>query len=218
MYRRWKRKQKIMKNKLKLTLAAVALAMCGLAAQAQTNNTAGPVQPSLMGGVEQILSSVGLVSDPTNYAGAVVMGRSLKGNQLSAGFIVAENINNNVGVIAGIDHLWFGGKTGSANIVAGGLTLKVATHPLALLSSSTNSFLAKLTATPFAIAMIGTPMNGTGNADGGLAAVNRAGAYVDLINFKGWEFSLLGDYGNRTGAGNYSGNWIDFGLAIRKGF
>ena len=49
-------------------------------------------------------------------------------------------------------------------------------------------------------------------------AIARAGANVDLYNLKGFELGAGIDYGNRTGAGAYNGNWLDFVFTIRKGF
>lgn len=173
--------------------------------------------PSLGGGIKESLASVGLVTDPTNYAAAVFYGRSLKGNQSAAGLVVIENVNDYIGVAAGIDTLWGGGKENSANIVAGGFSLKDSTHPLKFLSSDTNSWFQTFTATPFAIALVGTPINGTSN-DGGLAAINRAGVNLDLFAVKRLQFGLGIDYGNRTGAGNYNGNWVDVDFNGRLGF
>ena len=198
-----------MKMKKAILIGLAALLLAGITCQAQGTN--------LISDIGNVLGDVGLSSNPSNYAAAIFVGRSLTKNQTTAGLVVIENVNNNVGIAAGIDHLWGGGSTDSANIVAGGLTLKAATHPLTFLSSDTNSWTHSLTLTPYAIALVGTPINGTGN-NGGLCAVNRAGANVDIYNFKGWELGAGMDYGNRVGAGNYSGNFIDAIFTIRKGF
>lgn len=203
-----------MKTKIVLFLAG-AVAITGIA---QTNVPPVTNSPSLFGGIGEILKSVGLVADPTNYAGVVFVGKSTEGDKLAAGLLVIENMNNNIGIAAGVDHLWFGGKTGSANIVAGGLTLKEQTHPLRFLTSSTNSWLYTFTATPYAIGLVGTPINGTGNADGGLASVTRAGANIDIYNLKGWQLGVAADYGARSGSGNYNGNYVDLAFTVRKGF
>jgi hypothetical protein len=91
------------------------------------------------------------------------------------------------------------------------------------LDSTTNSFAYNLQATPYVAALVATPLGGTGNAGGGLGGVVRAGLNVDLYQFKsgflnGWTVGLGADYGQRTGSGNYNGNWIDGVLNIRKGF
>ena len=178
------------------------------------------VEPSRQ---EKFVVNIGLVFDdaPVEWnAGAAFIGRSFSKNQWSAGIVAVENVtaSGSVGVVAGIDDLWGGGKIGSANIVAGGLTLKAPCHPFTFLSSVTNSWTHTVTVTPYVIAMVATPINGTGSADGGLGSITRAGVNLDLYNFKGWKLGAGIDYGKRTGAGNYSGNWGDLTFNIRKGF
>ena len=194
------------------TAAAVILAAGFAQAQTATN------PPDIYDSIGSVLGNLGLSSNPSDYAAVVFAGHSVDKNQLSAGILAIENVNNNIGVCAGIDHLWYGGKTGSANVVAGGLTLKAPAHPLTFLSADTNSWTHKLVVTPFAIAMVGTPLNGTGNSDGGLASIVRAGANFDIYNYKGWELGAGIDYGKRSGSGNYNGNWVDLCFNIRKGF
>lgn len=168
--------------------------------------------------IGSILGKLGISSNPSNYAVAVFGGKSFSGNQWAAGAVIIENVNNYVGVVAGVDHLWGGGKVGSANIVAGGVTLKAPTRPLSFLSSNTNSWTHKLVATPYILAMVATPISGTGDANGGLGSITRAGINLDVYNLKGWEIGVGGDYGKRTGAGGYSGNWGDLTANVRKGF
>ena len=215
--------------KLKLVIVLAALLLCAGLTKAQTTITTNAsggittvtntvVASDIYDNIGAVLGNLGLSSHPSNYAVAVFMGHSMSGNQLSAGFVVVENVNNFVGVIGGLDHLWYGGKTGSGNVVAGGITLKAPTHPLSFLSSDTNSWTHKVVMGPYVVAMVGTPLNGTGSSDGGLASITRAGINVDVYNISGWELALGGDYGKRTGAGNYSGDWVDVMLNIRKGF
>jgi hypothetical protein len=194
-------------------LIIAALGLC-LSAQGQTSTN----PPDIYDNIGGVLGNLGLSSNPSNYAGAVFVGRSFSHNQLSVGALVVENVNNNVGVCGGIDYLWGGGKTGSANIVSGGLTLKAPTHPLSFLSSDTNSWTHKVVAGPYAAVMGATPINGTGNANGGLGSILRGGINVDIYNIKGWELAAGIDYGNRSGAGKYNGRWGDATINIRKGF
>jgi hypothetical protein len=203
-----------MKKRIVLTLAALLL--CAGYSQAQTSTN----PPDIYDSIGNVLGTLGLSSNPSNYAAAVFGGRSFDNNQWSAGILVVENVteSGNVGVVAGIDTLWGGGKIGSANIVSGGLTLKAPCHPLTFLSADTNSWTHKVTLTPYAIAMVATPISGTGSADGGLGSITRAGFNLDLVNIKGWELGGGIDYGKRTGAGQYSGNWGDITLNVRKGF
>jgi hypothetical protein len=175
-----------------------------------------PNTTSSFSSIGDFLGALGISSNPTNYALATGAGFG-KSGQVSAWAVITMNVNNYVGTVIGIDHLWYGGKTGSANIVSGGLNLSVATHPLQWFSSDTNGWAYNFKATPFALAMVGSPINGTSN-DGGLCAINRIGVNADIYNIKGWELGALVDYGNRVGAGQYSGSWIDVGLSIRKGF
>ena len=197
------------------------------AVHAQTTNnqpggtvvvTGAPSQNLLPTDLGNVLGDLGLSSNPTNYAAAVFFGKKTSGKQVSAGLVVIENVNNYVGVAAGVDHLWYGGKSGSANIVAGGVSLRLPLHPLSFLSSTTNSWFRTFTATPFDIAMVGTPINGTGNSDGGLAAINRAGVNLDIYNLKGFILAGSVDSGTRTGSGGYNGTWIDGSINVRKGF
>lgn len=211
--------------KLKLLFITI-IASCASLLNAQTTSTN---VPNLMGDFGNILKDVGLSSNPSNYAAALFMGiKTIKNDDgkrpVSSGLVIVENVNNYVGIAGGIDHLWLGGKPGSANIVSGGLSLKAPFYPLRMgagffgINLGTNTWAYNFLATPYAIVLIGTPINGTGN-DGGLATINRAGANLDLYTFKGgWKLGLGGDFGNRTGAGKYSGNWIDGTLNIRKGF
>jgi hypothetical protein len=199
-----------------LLVLFIALALgCPGSVSAQTNLTAVPNQIPAASPLSQILSSFGISSNPTNYAGALFLGHSLKGGQTALGAVVIENVSDYAGVIVGVDTLFGGGKVGSANIVSGGLTLKLPTHPLAFIGGS---FCTNLLMTPYAIAMVGTPISGTGNADGGLASITREGVNFDIYDLKGFELGAGIDYGTRSGAGNYNGNWIDFEFSIRKGF
>ena len=195
-------------------MIGAALVLAAVTVQSQT--TTNP--PDIYSSIGSVLGSLGISSNPTNYAVATFVGKSLDKNQWAAGAVVIENVNNNIGVVAGIDTLWGGGTIGSANIVSGGVTLKAPCHPLTFLSSATNSWTHTLTATPYVIAMVATPISGTGNANGGLGSITRAGVNIDIVNIKGWELGAGIDYGKRTGAGNYSGNWGDLTLNIRKGF
>lgn len=204
--------------KLKQLLTIVLLATA-TAVSAQTNSDS-----HLLGDLGNILNDVGLSTNPTNYAIVPFGGVSVGGQtRLAAGLLAIENVNNNVGVVGGIDHLWFGGKTGNANLVSGGLTLKTSLYPFRDvaqyigLSLGTNTWAYGVKATPYVVALVGTPVNGTSN-NGGLCAINRAGVDVDIYTVKGWNFGVGADYGNRSGAGAYSGNYVDFIFSLSKGF
>lgn len=217
-------------NKIKIIIGVAAM-LATITATAQTNaestvttitgtgvNTAVAPTNGFWGDLGALAGDVGLSSNPTNYAFGLFGGIKTSGSQYSIGAYVIENVNNYVGVMAGVDQLFGGGKLDSENVVAGGLTLKAPTHPLRFLTSSTNSFAYNLVATPYAMVLVSTPIGGTGNAGGGLGAVARSGVNVDIYNWSGWQLAAGVDYGNRTGSGTYNGNWIDGTVNVRKGF
>ena len=168
--------------------------------------------------VVNVLGDIGLSSNPTNYAAGVFTGIKTSGDQYSIGAYVVENVNNNIGVMVGIDQLFGGGKTDSENVASGGLTLKAGTHPLRFLTSATNTWAYNLVATPYVAALVTTPIGGTGDSAGSLGALVRSGVIIDVYNLNGWKIGVGADYGNRTGCGNYNGNWIDLTFNVRKGF
>ena len=195
-------------------IGLLALFACGARAQT-TTNAPEDIYDNLGG----LLGNLGLSSHPSNYAAAFFGGHSIDNkNQWSAGLLLVENVNANIGVCAGIDNLWGGGKQGSANIVSGGVTLKAPVHFLTFLSSDTNSWTHKVVGMPYAIAMVATPISGTGDANGGLGSILRGGFNLDIYNMKGWQLGVGGDYGSRSGSGAYNGNWIDGVVTVRKGF
>lgn len=175
--------------------------------------------------IGRLLNDIGISSNPSNYFAATGIGKSLTGNKLSAWVIAGENITSSgtASVVVGIDHLWFGGRADSANMVSGGLSLKAPVYPLRAackflsVDLGTNTWGYKFQSTLYATTLVATPLNGTSN-DGGLAAINRVGANLDIYNLHGFEFGIGFDYGNRVGAGAYSGNWLDAAVTIRKGF
>lgn len=199
---------------MKKIIAITLISLSALVVLAQTN--------SLTTDLGNVLGDVGLSTNPTNWAVVPFVGAGTHG-KLAAGLLGIENVNQNVGVVGGIDHLWFGGKSGDANLVSGGVTLKAVIYPVRQVCSvaginlATNTWAYSLKATPFALALVGTPMNGTSN-NGGLAGIYRGGADLDVYSVHGWNIGIGIDYGNRTGAGAYSGNYIDFFAAISKGF
>ena len=214
-----------MKKYLAVIGVAALLAAVSLNVNAQTNGTSGDgintaVAPAngFWSDLGALAGDVGLSSNPTNYAFGLFGGVKTDGSQYALGTYVIENVNNYVGVMAGVDQLFGGGKLDSENIVAGGLTLKAPTYPLRFLTTATNSFAYKLMATPYAMVLVSTPIGGTGNAGGGLGGIARAGVNVDLYNWNGWQLGAGIDYGNRTGSGAYNGDWIDGTINIRKGF
>jgi len=215
--------------KFLLALTAIAAA-CAFAAHAQTNtnspasssNTTTTTSTGISSGainqIGSLLNSLGISSNPTNYAIAPFFGVKEGGNQLAAGVLLLANATNHFAPTLGFDHLWFGGHTGSANIVSGGLTLKDTTHPFQWLGAGTNTWVYNLAVTPYVAALAGSASGNTGTAGGGLAGIFRTGANVDLLTVSKWKIGVGADYGSRTGSGNYNGNWYDFTVNARFNF
>ena len=197
-----------MKNKiLKAVLIFGLLGALTISASAQTTNSA----PSVQNGLQEIADAI---SQSTNWAVAPFYGRATTGNKSAAGVIAVWNFNDNVGVIGGYDRLWSSGQASQANMVSGGLKLQVSIHPLAFTGLAA---LTNIVATPYVASLVATPTGGTSN-NGGLAAINRAGLELEIMQWKGLELHAGIDYGNRTGAGYYNGNYVDFNVAISRGF
>lgn len=204
---------------MKKTLAIIGVALLTAVATVQAQSTNG-----LFGDIGSVLGDVGLSASPTNYAVAPFVGWGA-GGKLSAGALVIENVNSSgtVGIVGGYDHLWFGGKQGSANLVSGGLTLKAPFQPFKVVCNAfhiplgTNTWLYNETWMPYGLLLAGTPVNGTSN-DGGLCSIERGGLNMDIYNFKGWKLGFAFDLGTRQGAGLYNGNWKDAALTLRWGF
>ena len=212
---------------MKKYIAVIAVALLAtIGAQAQTIITQHadgtsttnviPATTASWQDIGSFLGALGISTNPTNYAAATGIGIGPK-EELAWWLVVTMNVNQYVGTIIGVDHLWYGGKQGSANIVSGGLNLSIATHPLQWFTASTNGWAYNFKVIPFTAILVGSPLNGTSN-DGGLCAINRLGLNFDIYNFNGWTVGGVVDWGNRVGAGNYDGNWTDVGVSIRKGF
>ena len=203
-------------SRFPIAVALASLLMLG-SARAQTTNTNPPAD--FWSGIGGTLNSLGISTSPTNYALAPFVGISLDGgDKLSAGVLLIENVSDNVGFVVGFDHLWFGGKPGSANIVSGGVTLKAPMHPLRFITSKTNAWAYTVVVTPYALALAGAASGDTQTGGGGLASIIRGGVNFDLVNWSGWKLATAIDYGSRNGAGAYNGNWADLSLNIRKNF
>lgn len=207
-----------MRTRIQAILAALGvLVLCGcLRLNAQTNpvtppnNTAGPVQPSLigpslMGGLSEIASAMG---SATNWYAGGGYGRGLTGNKSVAFADVAYNFNENVGVVVGMDTLW-GGAAGQTEIVKGGVTLSLPGHPLAFTGIS---YLAAVQGRAFVSDLLATPKNG--NTLGNLIVT---GYEFDLYTVSNFELYLAVMYENRSGQGYWDGNYamIQGGISRR---
>ena len=137
---------------------------------------------------------------PTNFAVAPYGTYVVNAKKWGYGLLAAWNVNQNLGVVAGVDHV------DTFLAFNGGLQLKL---PVKVFG---------VTATPFAITAIGMPFAGAGADNGGVQTILSAGAAVDVAKFWGGTLSVVGAYGSRGGAGAYGGGYANAALAWRKGF
>lgn len=150
------------------------------------------------------------VTTSTNLAIAAFYGKKTTGRDNVAGALVSYDLLSNMALVVGGEHLW--GETNEASFtVSGGLQLH------ADRSFSPFGHTNLLTVGIFGMTLIGTPLNGDNN--GNLMNVNRVGGDIRLAQFGGgWELLLGAAYGNRTGTGNYNGNWVDVFLCAAHKF
>jgi hypothetical protein len=94
---------------------------------------------------------------------------------------------------------------------SGGLTLQADIHPLA------HWGITSFTVTPFGITAVGTPLGGAGGNNGGLQTINSLGADIKFGHLWGGQWLIGGAYGTRTGAGAYSGGYINGFAGWKKG-
>lgn len=232
-----------MKTKLFAILALAALTLTVRAqtstttdANGNTTTTTGPtlgtasstaprdviISPdgNLFADLGNLGSDLGVPTSITNYGGGIFYSKSFSNSkQWGIGALVVANVTQSgtVGFTAGVDRLFGGGKTDSANILSGGITLKQRIYPVRYLAKmfnsnlSTNSWFYKEGGTVFAADLVGKALGSTAAVGGGVANIVRGGINLDVWQFKSGLFiSLAIDYGNRTGAGAYNGNWGDF--------
>lgn len=111
-----------------------------------------------------------------------------------------------VGTGVGVD--WLGGFS----LVTGNVELKVPIHPFP------NGSWSNFTVVPFGIGGIGTPIAGTGQANGGVATVAGAGVSVPVARVFGGTLSTGAAYIDWQNSGPYSGKSIRPFVAWRKSF
>ena len=129
--------------------------------------------------------------------------------KIGGGILGIYNVSQNVGAGLGVD--WLGGF----NLVSANVTLKLPMKPLAFTGWS---WATNLVATPFVIAGIGTPLAGSGTANGGISTIEGAGASIRVGTLWGGGVNLGGAYDNWTGAGDYSGRHLQIFVGWRKNF
>ena len=172
---------------------------------AQTN------PPTVSGGIEQIASAIGSSTNWTLLHGA---GRALKGNRNIAFGDLVYNMNDNVGLVMGLDTLWAPNQSQQRqqNSVKGGITLKAAIHPFTFLGST---FLTNVIAQPFAAELFAQPTGGSADS---VATITTVGINFDVVSFKNFELVAGAQYETRTGSGFWNGNYGLIHLGIGRRF
>ena len=207
-------------SKFILTLAAVAAVAASCAVHAQTNTVpatnSAPASTTttgtISGGLTEIydaLSTSGLAT-ATNYAFEPYLTyapSAPSGNQIGGGVFACYNVSKFVGTGLGLDYL------GQFSLVSANVQIKIPTHPLAFIGTG---WATNLVVAPFALAGVGTPLNGSGN---GAIAVTDAGAYVQFGALWGGKFNTGVAYGKWSGAPTgYGGSRYHLFVGWSKGF
>lgn len=142
---------------------------------------------------------------PTNIAVAPYGTYVIQAKKFGYGVGAAYNLS--LGPVSGgpiilIDHVdqLFG--------FSGGVTLKGDIHPLTFIG------VTNFVVTPFGITAIGTSLAGGPNGD--IQTISSVGADFKFGNLWGGKFLIGGAYGTRTGAGAYSGGYINGFIGWKK--
>ena len=183
----------------KILLIAAMVAACALSATAQTNNTAGPVQTNLLGGVsvivdnptisgglQQIYDAIG----GTNGAVTVGGGRATTGDYNLAFVDYLYNFNQYAGLLLGFDDIAKGMNFSAHNIVfvKGGFNLQAKIAPFK------NIGLPNFYLTPFTSILMSS---GNGN----VGEIVVAGAAFTIPVTATSNLRIGGFYENRSGSG-----------------
>lgn len=180
----------------------------GAAAMLAATTVTAEESPTISDGLKEIGQAI---ANSTNWNIVAGGGHSVKGNNWLVFGDVVYNLNENVGLVAGVDGL-FSGNEHSANIVKGGITLSLPMRPLAFVGST---FLTNIVATPYVGDMLATP---TGGDDSDIGNLTVAGANFNLFSFKNFELNAGAGYENRQGQGRWDGNYIFAHLGISRNF
>ena len=208
---------------MKITLIIGAtIVVCGLSIQAETNNTAGQVQPNLMGAMPasvppQVQSGVGQIwdaaSNPTNFAIAFGGGRSTHRNynlvfvDYVYDIVRAEN-GTAAGFILGFDDIAHCSKftTDSIAFVKGGVNLQMEVYPLK------NFGYPNFHVTPYTSLLVADSGSHVGSIE--LVGVNWRANLA-----RGWYINLGGFYESRNGTGQDTDTtYLCVDGAVSKGF
>ena len=197
-------------------LLAIGFIAAGLfTAQAQTNNTAGPVQtnliasissnPTISGGLQEIYDAA---LSGTNSGLTFGGGRATTGDYNLVFLDYLYNFNPYVGAVLGFDDIGRGLNFNSENIVfvKGGLNLQTQIAPLKMFG------LTNFMATPFTSLLVTS-----GNGRVGEAYI--AGADFNIPISATWNFKIGGFYEKRSGDGlDTDRAYLCIDLAISHGF
>jgi hypothetical protein len=193
-------------------IGILAALMLPCAARAQDNPPAPPTPPAAIpsGGLLSVgETALHDLQNATNYAVAPYVTYGLDNHKVGGGVLALYNFNSFIGAGIGADYL------GQFSAISGNLQLKLPLRPLAFTGWG---WATNLVTTPFAWTGIGTPMSGAGGNNGGISTHIGGGLNVDVAKLGGGEISVGGAIIDRTGAGSYSGKYVNGFLAWRKGF
>lgn len=179
--------------------------------QAQTNNTAGPVTPNLFGGT---LGNIAAAFQSGTWAAGGGYERGATGNKNIASAEIAYNFTNGIGLLLGNDVLFGKGKPQQES-VKGGVTLQGVIHPFAFIGSTA---LTNMPATVAVSDVIATPNNG--NAIGNIVVTSIAFhiVNVNIFGLNNFDLKIAPNYENRSGQGNWSGNYFGIQAFLCRDF
>ena len=174
-----------------------ALFVAVLTSSAQTTNQTPDLISGQYGGLAQQLydDTIGT----SNGVFVATAARKLVGNANRFSVDYIYSFNDVAGLILGVDDIRSGGYS-QASVLKGGLNLKAKVYPFKNFGA-TNFFV-----TPYAFALIATPMGGTSN-NGGVGQLAGAGVAYEHWFSKNLSLELGGFYENSTGEGQFNGNW-----------
>ena len=181
-----------------ITIIAFLLLTCMVKAQTVTNQSGGTTtttggSQNLLGDIGNTFADIGLPKSATNYGGGVFFSKSLSHpKQFGVGILAVANVTSNgiVNFVAGLDRLFGGGRTYSANILSGGIMLKQRIYPLRSvlgyfgMNLNTNGWAYNEGSTLYGADLAGKPIGRAQGIGGGIANIVRGGANTDIFQFK----------------------------------
>lgn len=144
---------------------------------------------------------------PTNFAIAPYATYAVDAKKFGGGIAGVYNVNNYFGAVVAVDYI--GGQFLG---VSGGIQIQMLIHPLSSFGVTNFSL------TPFAISAVGTSLQGGGGGNGAVQTIETAGLDAHFGHLWGGQFLVGGAYGTRSGAGAYSGGYINAFIGWKKGF